>query len=84
MARDQLYDFSVRLYRDRETGQTIAEVLALEVAEYGADTRAAFSRLKAMVSFHVECLVSEGKPVPRERGVKEGLYLRIKPPAHAA
>jgi len=37
-----------------------------------------------MVSFHLDCLVQEGKPIPVERGEDAGFYLRVKLPPHAA
>ena len=73
-------EFKVRLARDKETGQVVAEIPALEISDYGLDSQEALGRLKRMVEFHLECLVAEGKPIPEEKKAGEGLYLRVKRP----
>ena len=78
------YEFRVRLLKDRETGQVVAEIPTLDIADYGPDGQKALKRLKDMVTFHVECLLAEAKPIPQEKRVGEGLYLRIRHPARAA
>ena len=76
------YEFRVKVWRDQDSQQIIAEVPALDLADYGADTPEALARLQDMVVFHLESLVEEGKPIPHERG-DEGLFLRVRLPAHA-
>ncbi len=62
------YQFKVVLSHDSETKQTVAQVPALDIADYGIDTEKALSSLQDMLTFHLECLVAEGKAVPREEG----------------
>ena len=68
---------------DEETGQVVAEVPSLEIADYATDTREAMARLQQMVTFHLESLALEGKSVPIESDPQEGLYLRVKLPTDA-
>ncbi len=77
-------EYRVLVSKDPETGSLVAEIPALHLADFGADVPEALDRLKAMVSFHLECLLEEGKPIPSEGEDQEGLYLRVKLPAHAA
>lgn len=84
MDSDGIHEFSVRLLKDGETGQVVAEVPTLDLADYGADSQQAFDRLQKMVAFHLECLEAEGKPIPQEKSTGEGLYLRVKSSAPAA
>ena len=77
-------DFRVSVSRDRGTGQVVAEIPALGIADYGKDLPAALDHLEEMLRFHLDCLRKEGKSIPKERQTKEGLYLRVKLPAHAA
>jgi len=37
-----------------------------------------------MATFHLDCLVQEGKPIPTEEREEAGFYLRVTPPPHAA
>ena len=83
MDRALFYEYLVRLIRDKETNQVVAEVPALRIADYGIDSQKALQRLKRMVAFHLGCLVAEGKPVPKEPSTGEGLYIRVKRPAGA-
>ena len=62
-----IYRYRVVLSYDSETGQTIAEVPALDIADCGADASEALSSVQEMIAFHLECLTLEGKPVPRPR-----------------
>jgi predicted RNase H-like HicB family nuclease len=78
MEASRFYEFQVRLTKDKDTGQGVAEVPALDIADYGADSQQALQRLKKMVVFHLESLMDEGKPIPPEKRVGEGLYLRVK------
>jgi len=84
MEADRFYQFQVKLIRDKETGQVVAKIPALGIADYGTDSQTAIQRLKRMAIFHLESLEVEGKPVPREKNSGEGLYLRIKVPLVAA
>ena len=77
-------DYHVSVSRDRKTGQVIAEIPALGIADYGEGLPAALDHLEEMLRFHLDCLRKEGKSIPKERQIKEGLYLRVKLPARAA
>jgi predicted RNase H-like HicB family nuclease len=77
---DRFYQFRVRLLKDKATGQIVAEVPALDISDYGLDSQKALRRLKEMVTFHLECLVAEGKPVPSEKKDGEGFYLKVRYP----
>lgn len=74
------YEFQIRVIKDKDTGQVVAEVPTLDIADYGADSQEALKRLRKMVTFHLESLIDEGKPVPQEKRVGEGLYLRVVTP----
>ena len=75
--------FQVTVQRDSETGQVVAEVPGLDIADYGIDSQEALDRLREMLTFHLESLVTEGKPVPLEGPQTEGLYLRVRLPVGA-
>lgn len=77
-------EYRVSINRDTETGQVVAEIPALGIADHGKDLPHALTHLEEMLRFHLECLQEEGKPIPEERHVEEGFYLRVKLPAHAA
>ena len=64
MYTKNLYRYRVVLSCDSETGQTIAEVLALDIADCGVDASVALRSVQEMIAFHLECLILEGKPVP--------------------
>ena len=72
------YEFQVRVTKDKDTGQVVAEVSTPDIADYGADSQQALRRLRKMVAFHLESLIDEGKPVPSEKRAGEGLYLRVR------
>ncbi len=76
--------YRVLVTKDPETGSVVAEIPTLQIADFGADVPEALERLRAMLSFHLECLQEEGKPVPSEEADEEGFFLRVKLPAHAA
>ena len=76
--------YHVAFSRDAETYRVVAEVPALQLADFGVDVPEALDRLQAMVSFHLDCLVQEGKVIPVERREDAGFYLRVNPPPHAA
>lgn len=75
--------FLVVLSMDKETGQVVAEVPSLGIADYGTDSPEAVARLQQMVIFHLESLALEGKSIPIESDPQEGIYLRVKLPADA-
>ena len=77
-------DYHVVFTRDPETTSVTAEIPTLQIADFGADIPEALERLQAMVTFHLDCLVQEGKPIPTEEKQEAGLYLRVKPPPDAA
>lgn len=66
MQPQDVYRFRVVLSYDSETGQTIAEVPALDVVDYGDDASGALSSIQDMIAFHLECLMLEGEEIPRE------------------
>jgi predicted RNase H-like HicB family nuclease len=77
-------DYHVAITRDEQTGQVVATIPALGIADYGPDLSGALTSLDEMLKFHLECLRKEGKRIPKERRTKEGFYLRVKLRAHAA
>ncbi len=79
-----LREYRVVLVRDTAKNRVVAEIPTLSIADFGADTPEALSRLRDMLAFHLECLQGEGKPIPEESASEEGLYLRVKVPARAA
>ena len=84
MKTSQFGEFRVKLRKDKETGQVVAEVPALDIADYGLDSQRALKRLEEMTAFHLECLLAEGKPIPQEKRTSDGLYLKLRILAHAA
>ncbi len=84
MDLDKVFEYSVKVVKDRETGQVVVEVPTLGIADYGADSQKAFQNLRNMVAFHLECLLAEGKPIPVEKQTGQGLYLKVRYPKYAA
>lgn len=78
------WHYHIVFTRDPETDSVVAEIPALQIADFGADVPDALERLQAMVTFHLDCLVQEGKPIPTEDRDEAGLYLRVQPPPDAA
>ncbi len=76
--------YHVVFTRDPETASVVAEIPALQIADFGADVPEALERLQAMATFHLDCLVQEGKPIPTEEREEAGFYLRVMLPPHAA
>ena len=70
--------YQVVFTRDPETASIVAEIPALQLADFGADLPEVLDRLQAMATFHLDCLVEEGKPIPTEDTEEAGLYLRLK------
>jgi predicted RNase H-like HicB family nuclease len=79
-----ILSYRVLFSRDPQTKSVVAEIPVLGIADHGADLPETLDRLRDMISFHLECLQEEGKPIPRDPGEEEGLYLRVRLPAHAA
>ena len=84
MSAPETLDYHVVFRRDLETASVAAEIPALQIADFGMDVPEALERLQAMVTFHLDCLVQEGKPIPTEDREEAGFYLRVKLPSHAA
>jgi predicted RNase H-like HicB family nuclease len=42
----------------------VAKIPALQIADFGVDVPEALDRLQSMATFHLDCLIQEGKPVP--------------------
>ena len=76
--------YRVAVSKDPEIGSVVAEIPMLQIVDFGADVPEALDRIQAKLTFHLECLLEEGKPIPSEGEDQEGLYLRVKLPAHAA
>lgn len=76
--------YHVVFTRDPETASVVAEIPALQIADFGVDVPEALDRLQAMVTFHLGCLRQEGKLIPIEEGDDAGFYLRVKLPPDAA
>ncbi|MBI3031697.1 MAG: hypothetical protein HYY64_19515 [Candidatus Rokubacteria bacterium] len=77
-------NYHVVFTRDPDTSSVVAEIPALQIADFGADVPEALERLQAMATFHLDCLVQEGKPIPTEEREEAGFYLRVTLPPHAA
>ena len=77
-------EYQVRLVKDKETDQIVAEIPTLDISDYGPDSQEALQRLTRMVAFHLECLLAEGKPIPREKSTAQGLYMKVKRPVSAS
>ena len=84
MSHAAALNYHVVFTRDPETTTVVAEIPALQLADFGADVPEALERLQAMASFHLDCLVQEGKPIPIEEWEEAGFYLRVTPPPSAA
>ena len=80
----EFLEYRVSISRDDETGQIVGEIPALGIADYGKDLPEALTHLEQMLRFHLECLQQEGKPIPTDQTLGEGLFLRVRLPAHAA
>ncbi len=76
--------YQVVFTRDLETASVVAEVPALQLADFGVDVPEALDRVQAMVTFHLGCLVQEGKRVPTDRAEEARFYLRVPLPPDAA
>lgn len=63
----EFLQYHVSVSRDAETGQVVAEIPTLQIADYGKDLPESLNHLEEMLRFHLECLQVEGKPIPEER-----------------
>ena len=84
MSSSDFLQVKVILIKDPETGQVVAEVPSLGIADYGVDSQEALDNLQEMLVFHLECLQAEGKQIPSEESEGEGLYLRVRLPVSAS
>lgn len=84
MSQVAALNYHVVFTRDPETTSVVAELPALQFADFGADVPEALERLQAMANFHLDCLVREGRPIPIEKREEAGLYLRVTLPPDAA
>lgn len=84
MQAQDLYRYRVVLSLDDESGDAIAEIPSLNLADYGRDAQEALKNIQDMLSFHLECLALEGEEIAREESTEEGLYLQVRVPVVAA
>ena len=84
MGGQTVLQYQVAFTRDPETASVVAKIPALQIADFGVDVPEALDRLQAMATFHLDCLIQEGKPVPTEEREEAGFYLRVKLPPPAA
>ena len=77
-------DYKVRLQRDAETNQVVADIPALGISDYAPDEASALDSLREMAAFHLECLFEEGAPAPVETDESEGVFIRVRRPSRAA
>ncbi len=80
MGGEAVLQYQVAFTRDPETASVVAEIAALQIADFGADVPEALERLQSMATFHLDCLIQEGKPIPTEEREEAGFYLRVKLP----
>lgn len=78
MSRRAVVQYQVVLTHDPVTATVVAEVPALQIADSGVDGPEALDRLLALATFHLDCLIQEGKPVPADEEEDAGFYLRVK------
>ncbi len=84
MKLSKYLEYKIKLSKDKATGLVVAEVPTLGIADDGKDRDEAFSNIKKMIVFHLECLVEEGQKIPTEKETGEGIFIRVKLPARAA
>ena len=75
MQPQDVYRFRVVLSYDAESGDAIAVIPSLNLADQGKDSQEALKNIQDMLSFHLECLALEGEEIPSEDSWEEGLYL---------
>ena len=84
MGGSALLQYQVAFTRDPETASVVAEIPALQIADFGVDVPEALDRLQSMATFHLDCLIQEGKPIPTEEREEAGFYLRVKLPPQSS
>ena len=84
MQTQDLYRYRVVLSYDAESGDAIAVIPSLNLADQGKDSQEALKNIQDMLSFHLECLAMDGEEIPREESWEEGLYLQVRVPVVAA
>ena len=84
MESQDVYRYRVVLSYDADSGDAIAVIPSLNLADQGKDSQEALRNIQDMLSFHLECLVLEGEAIPREENWEEGLYLQVRVPVVAA
>lgn len=84
MQTQDVYRFRVVLSYDADSGDAIAVIPSLDLADHGKDSQEALKNIQDMLLFHLECLVLEGEEIPREESREEGLYLQVRVPVVAA
>ena len=72
MGGPTVLQYQVAFTRDPETASVVAEIPALQIADFGVDVPEALDRLQSMATFHLDCLIQEGKPVPTEEREEVG------------
>ena len=77
-------DYRVVVSHDEETGLTIADIPTLGIADDGLDANTALDNLCQMAAFHIECLVDEGKQIPREPDRESRIFIRVRLPSRSA
>ena len=65
MQTQDLYRYRVVLSYDDESGDAIAVIPSLNLADQGKDSHEALKNIQDMLSFHLECLALEGAEIPR-------------------
>lgn len=83
MQTQDLYQYRVVLSLDDESGDAIAEIPSLNLADQGKDVTEALKNIQDMLSFHLECLALDGEEIPREESMEEGLYVQVRVPVVA-
>ena len=84
MQTQDLYRYRVVLSYDDDSGDAIAVIPSLNLADQGKDGQEALKNIQDMLLFHLECLALEGEEIPIEESWEEGLYLQVRVPVVAA
>lgn len=72
MSRAATLAYRVLVTKDPETGSVVAEIPALHIPDFGVDVPEALERLRAMRTFHLDCLREEGRPILADRPMGDG------------
>ncbi len=84
MQEQDVYRYRVILSHDPDSGDAIAEIPSLNLADQGKDSQEALQNIQDMLSFHLECLALDGEEIPREESQEAGLYVQVRVPVVAA